>query len=96
MIPGRPLAWVKYHSEEKFLSTTQEQNILIVKRWAILYQLVPVPGTVPGMLKVPVLSSQAAISTHWKHQSQWNAARRCGTTEGMLQLYFYSPTPHFQ
>lgn len=46
---------------------------LIVKRWAILLQLVPVPGTVPGMLKVPILGSQAAISICWRHQSQRDA-----------------------
>jgi len=53
---------------------TSEQKILIVKRWAILHELVPVPGTVPGMLKVPILRSQAAISTRWRHQSRRDAA----------------------
>lgn len=43
---------------------------------------------VPGMLKVPIHSSQAAISTCWTHQSQRDAAmtflRGCGTTAGAL------------
>lgn len=43
---------------------------------------------VPGMLKVPIHSSQAAISTGWRHQSQRDAARPflrgCGITPGMI------------
>lgn len=50
---------------------------------------------VPGMLKVPIHSSQAAISTGWRHQYQRDAARPflrgCGITPGMLQPCLITP-----